>query len=48
MVGIATSTEAAAIRLLSVKYWPERLVRDEVIGRLSPELISTTAQKKSL
>jgi hypothetical protein len=47
-VGRATSREPAATRLLSVKNWPCRLLSDEVIGRLSPVTISTSAQKKSL
>ncbi len=48
IVGSATSIDAAAIRLLSVKNCPERFANDDVIGRLSPELISTIAQRKSL
>jgi hypothetical protein len=32
----------------SVKYWPERLFRAEVIGMFSPVEIRTRAQKKSL
>ena len=38
----------AAIRLLSVKNWPCRLLSADVIGRLSPVVIRTRAQKKSL
>ena len=40
--------DAAAMRLSSVKNWPPRLAIDDVIGRWSPWLSSTTAQKKSL
>jgi hypothetical protein len=41
-------TEPAASRLLSVKNSPRRLFSAEVIGRLSPVFISTSAQRKSL
>src|SRR5205823_7215964 len=48
IVGSATRTAAAEIRLLSVKYVPWRFCSDEVIGRLSPELINTIARRESL
>src|SRR4029453_11333690 len=47
-VGRAMRTEAAEIRFVSVKKVPCRLVIEEVIGRLSPVLMSTCAQRKSL
>src|SRR5262249_20374567 len=48
IVGSATITAAAEMRLRSVKNVPWRFVSDDVMGRLSPELIKTTAQRKSL
>src|SRR5262249_42722708 len=48
IVGSAARIDAAEIRLLSVKYCPCRFRSDDVTGRLSPELIRTTAHRKSL
>ena len=45
---VAAITEAAATTVGSVKNWPDRLLRAAVIGRLSPDLKSIRAQKKSL
>jgi hypothetical protein len=47
-VGNATSTDAADTRLSSVKNVPRRLLRELVIGNLSPVCMRTVAQKNSL